>query len=77
MLPLTFADAKDYDKIKEGDKVDLPVSKLAPEKPLKMLVNHNDGTKDEILLNHTFNSAQIEWFKAGSALNLIAGKNKN
>ncbi len=76
MLPLTFADPKDYDKIKEDDKVDLLISDLAPEKPVKMIVKHDDGSKDEITLNHTFNSAQIEWFKAGSALNLIAQKNK-
>ena len=77
MLPLTFADPKDYDKIKEDDKVDLLISNLAPDKPVKMIVKHSDGSKDEVMLNHTFNSAQIEWFKAGSALNLIAQKNKN
>ncbi len=77
MLPLTFADPKDYDKIKEDDKVDLLISNLAPDKQVKMVVKHSDGSKDEIMLNHTFNSAQIEWFKAGSALNLIAKKNKN
>lgn len=74
MLPLTFADPKDYDKIKEDDKVDLLISSLAPEKKVKMIVKHSDGTKDEIMLNHTMNSSQIEWFKAGSALNLIAQK---
>jgi aconitate hydratase len=77
MLPLTFADPKDYDKIKENDKVDLLVTQLAPSKQLKMIVKHSDGTKDEIMLNHTMNEAQIGWFKAGSALNLIAEKNKN
>jgi aconitate hydratase len=77
MLPLTFADPKDYDKIKEDDKIDLPVTKLTTGKQLKMVVKHKDGSKDEIMLNHSFNDAQIEWFKAGSALNLIAQKNKN
>lgn len=77
MLPLTFADPKDYDKIKEDDKVTIFVSQLQPEKPLKMLVKHSDGTQDEILLNHTMNASQIEWFKAGSALNLIAKSQKN
>jgi len=72
MLPLTFADPKDYDKIKEDDRVTIFVSQLAPEKPVKMLVKHSDGTQDEIWLNHTMNASQIEWFKAGSALNLIA-----
>lgn len=76
MLPLTFADPKDYDKIQEDDKVDLLISDLAPEKQVKMIVKHKDGSKDEVMLNHTFNKAQIEWFKAGSALNLIASKQK-
>ncbi len=76
MLPLTFADPKDYDKIKEDDKVDLLVTQLSPGKQLKMIVKHSDGTKDEIMLNHTMNETQIGWFKAGSALNLIAEKNK-
>ncbi|MBK7632163.1 MAG: aconitate hydratase [Ignavibacteriales bacterium] len=76
MLPLTFADPKDYDKIKEDDKVDLLISFLAPEKQVKMIVKHRDGSKDEVMLNQTFNAAQIEWFKAGSALNLIASKQK-
>ncbi len=76
MLPLTFADPKDYEKIKEDDKIDLLISNLAPDKQVKMIIKHSDGSKDEVMLNHTFNSAQIEWFKAGSALNLIAQKNK-
>ncbi len=76
MLPLTFADPKDYDKIKEDDKVDILISSLAPEKQVKMIVKHKDGSKDEVMLNQTFNTAQIEWFKAGSALNLIASKQK-
>ncbi|AFH50575.1 Aconitase A [Ignavibacterium album JCM 16511] len=77
MLPLTFADPKDYDKIREDDKVTIFVSQLQPEKPIKMLVKHSDGTQDEIWLNHTMNASQIEWFKAGSALNLIAKSQKN
>ena len=76
MLPFTFADPKDYNKIKENDKVDLLVSQLAPEKQVKMITKHKDGSKDEIMLNHTMNETQIKWFKAGSALNLIAEKNK-
>ena len=76
MLPLTFADPKDFDKIREGDKVDLLISKIAPEKQIKMIVKHKDGSRTELMLNHTMNNAQIEWFKAGSALNLIAKKQK-
>ena len=75
MLPLTFANPNDYEKIKEEDKIDLQISSIAPDKQVKMIVKHKDGTKDEIMLNQTFNSAQIEWFKAGSALNLIAAQN--
>ncbi|MGB5530782.1 MAG: aconitate hydratase [Ignavibacteriaceae bacterium] len=77
MLPLTFADPKDYDKIKEADKIDLLVTHLEPGKQLKMIIKHKDGSKDEVMLNHTMNDAQIKWFKAGSALNLIAKQNSN
>ena len=74
MLPLTFADPSDYDKIKEDDKIDLLVQDLAPGKQVKMIVNHNDGTSDEVMLNQTFNEQQIGWFKSGSALNYLASK---
>jgi len=73
MLPLTFANPDDYEKIREDDKLSiLGLTEFAEEKPFKLIVKHNDGTIDEILLNHSFNSRQFEWFKAGSALNLIA-----
>jgi aconitate hydratase len=73
VLPLTFADPKDYDKIMEEDKVDIiGLDKLSPGDPVKMIVKHKEGKTDEILLNHTMNETQIKWFKAGSALNLIA-----
>ncbi len=73
MLPLTFANPNDYDKIQEDDKLSLVgLSEFAPEKQLKLIVKHSDGSVDEIMLNHSFNAGQIEWFKAGSALNLIA-----
>ncbi len=77
MLPLTFANPGDYDKIKEDDKVSiLGLKELAPEKQITLLAKHSDGSEDKILLNQTFNEAQIKWFKAGSALNLIAQSNK-
>ncbi len=77
MLPLTFANLFDYDKIKEDDKLSvIGITELAPEKQLKLVIKHKDGSKDEAMLNHTMNKAQIEWFKAGSALNLIAKMNK-
>jgi aconitate hydratase len=77
MLPLTFADPVDYDKIQEDDRASLiGLNELAPGKPVKMIIKHKDGSKDEITLNHTMNKSQIEWFRAGSALNLIAQQNK-
>ena len=76
MLPLTFANPSDYDKIKEDDRITLKVSEFAPEKPVKIRLKHKDGTNEEVLLNHSFNEAQIKWFKAGSALNLIAASQK-
>jgi len=77
MLPLTFAAPADYDNILEDDRISLVgLNELTPGKQLKMVIKHQDGTSDEAMLNHTMNKAQIEWFKAGSALNLIAEKNK-
>lgn len=73
LLPLTFKDPKDYDKVQQTDKIDLVnLNEFAPGKPIKCILKHADGSKDEIYLNHTFNADQIEWFKAGSALNRMA-----
>ncbi len=72
MLPLTFSHPSDYEKIREDDLFTLNAAGLAPEKQLTLTVKHVDGSIDNILLNHTFNQQQIGWFKAGSALNLIA-----
>ncbi|KAI9100360.1 aconitase family-domain-containing protein [Phlyctochytrium arcticum] len=73
MLPLTFADPKDYNKIDPADKVSiLGLTSFAPGKPVTLRVNKPDGKSVDIKLNHTFNQGQIEWFKAGSALNLMA-----
>ncbi len=72
MLGLTFADKSDYEKIQEDDSIDiLGLTSFTPGVPLTLVLNHKDGTKDEISVNHTYNESQIEWFKAGSALNLI------
>ena len=77
MLPLTFANPSDYDNIKEDDKLSvIGISNITPDKQLKLVIRHKDGSTDEAILNHTMNKAQIEWFKAGSALNLIAKMNK-
>lgn len=75
MLPLTFDNPADYDKIREDDLIDLDVKNITPGNQITMTVKHSDGTSDEIKLNHTMNEQQIEWFKAGSALNLISPKN--
>src|SRR5690606_11398110 len=72
MLALTFAEPADYDKIREDDRVTINVSQIAPGEPLTMTLLHADGVSESIQLNHTYNANQIEWFKAGSALNLIA-----
>ncbi|KLO16647.1 aconitate hydratase [Schizopora paradoxa] len=77
MLALTFADPADYDKIQPDDKLDiLGLESFAPGKNLTLVSKHKDGSKDEIELAHSFNEGQIEWFKAGSALNLMAAKAK-
>ncbi|TGK03821.1 aconitate hydratase [Leptospira semungkisensis] len=75
MLALTFADKADYDKIQEDDKIDiLGLTGFKEGTPLTLALHHKDGSKDEFKVNHTYNAQQIEWFKAGSALNLIGGK---
>ncbi|HEY1199483.1 MAG TPA: aconitate hydratase, partial [Niastella sp.] len=72
MLALTFANKEDYDKIQEDDSFDIVgLGSFEPGKPLSMVLNHKDGSKDTITLNHTYNKQQIEWFKAGGALNVI------
>ncbi|KAG5832485.1 hypothetical protein ANANG_G00291660 [Anguilla anguilla] len=70
LLPLTFADPHDYDKIRPDDKICIKGLKtFAPGKPLTAVIKHKDGSQDTIELNHTFNETQIEWFQSGSALN--------
>jgi aconitate hydratase len=72
MLALTFANKEDYDKVQENDAIDiLGLTSFAEGSPVTMVLHHSDGTIDEILLNHTYNAQQIEWFKAGGALNVI------
>ncbi len=72
MLALTFADKADYDKIQEDDTIDIVgLTSFAPNTPLTLVLTHKDGSKQEIKVNHTYNEQQIEWFKAGGALNII------
>lgn len=78
MLGITFANESDYDKIQENDTLDLiDLESFAPDKPLTLRLNHADGSSEDIIVNHTYNQQQIEWFRAGSALNLIAEKEKH
>jgi aconitate hydratase len=72
MLALTFANKEDYDKILEDDTFDiLGLESFAPNTPLELVLRHADGSSETILVNHTYNEQQIEWFKAGGALNII------
>lgn len=73
MLALTFANESDYDKIREDDTIDISdLTSFAPDRQLTLVFHHSDGTQDVIKANHSYNANQIEWFKAGSALNLMA-----
>ena len=78
MLALTFDNKDDYDKVLEDDTVDIiGLSSFAPGRPLSVALNHADGTKDVIPVNHSYNAQQIEWFKAGGALNVIRAEFAN
>ncbi|HRI47703.1 MAG TPA: hypothetical protein PK559_11410, partial [Ignavibacteriaceae bacterium] len=63
-----------YDKIREDDMIDLDVKDIEPGSQVTMTLKHSDGTTETVLLNHTMNKQQIDWFKVGSALNLMAKK---
>jgi aconitate hydratase len=77
MLALTFANEADYDKIQEDDRVDFTdLTAFAPGKPLTLVFKHTDGSKDTVVCNHTYNDQQIEWFKAGGALNIIRAQQR-
>ena len=72
MLGLTFTNKEDYYKIQEDDSIDIVgLTSFAPGKPLTVVLNHKDGSVDNVTVNHTYNEQQIEWFKAGGALNVI------
>jgi aconitate hydratase len=77
MLALTFSNEADYEKIQEDDRIDfVDLTTFAPGKPLTLVLNHSNGSKDTIAVNHTYNAQQIEWFKAGGALNIIRAQQK-
>ena len=72
MLALTFDDKADYEKFREDDAIDIVgLTSFAPNQKLTLVLHHNDGTQDEIKVNHSYNEQQIEWFKEGAALNII------
>jgi aconitate hydratase len=72
MLALTFANKEDYNRIQENDTIDIVgLTTFAPGKPLTLVLHHDNGSTEEISVNHTYNAQQIEWFKAGGALNII------
>jgi aconitate hydratase len=72
MLAFTFANKADYDKVQEDDTIDITgLTSFAPGSQINMVLHHRDGSADTIALNHTYNAPQIEWFKAGGALNVI------
>jgi aconitate hydratase len=75
LLALTFSNPDDYEKILEDDKISLvDLNNISPGKQVKCIITHSDGNKEEIMLNHSYNQAQIEWFKAGSALNVLRNR---
>ncbi len=72
MLGLTFADKNDYEKFQEDDQIDIiGLNEFAPGKALTLVLHHADGSSENIQVNHTYNDQQIEWFRAGGALNII------
>lgn len=72
MLALTFVNKSDYEHIQEDDRIDITgLTSFTPGKPLMIVLHHSDGTKDQFPVNHTYNQVQIDWFKAGGALNLL------
>jgi aconitate hydratase len=72
LLALTFGDPADYERIREGDRISLVgLSDLASGRPVECVVTHEDGSTETIRLNHSYSATQLEWFRAGSALNLL------
>jgi len=76
MLPITFVNPSDYELFREDDKFSLDLSSFVPGKILTGTIHHSDGNSQTIEVKHSFNQQQIDWFYAGSALNLIAARQK-
>ena len=71
VLALTFMNPADYDKVREGDKIDVRCAGIKPGEPVSVVLHHTDGSTDSFMVSHTYNSQQIGWFRAGSALNSL------
>ena len=72
LLPLTFSNQEDYELIRENDRVSLTgLSNLTPGQPVDCTITHSDGTFNQLKVNHSFGTKQLEWFIAGSALNMF------
>ena len=72
ILPLTFADPADYDRVRQTDRIGVVgLAKLAPGRPVEVVLHHEDGSADRVSTSHSLNREQIEWFRAGSALNVL------
>jgi aconitate hydratase len=75
VLPLTFADPADYDKVRVDDRISITgLADLTPGNPVTAVIHHADGSEESIVLNHSLNAEQVEWFRAGSALNVLRSK---
>ncbi len=78
VLALTFADPLDYYKIMEDDRISINgLNNLKPMKSVKCILHHVDGREEEISLQHSYNESQLEWFRAGSALNILRSKEES
>ena len=72
VLALTFSQESDYDLIRQDDTIDIVgLDSLDPGQPVKCILNHSDGSRHEISLSHSYSKFQLEWFRAGSALNVL------
>jgi len=74
VLALTFAEPSDYDKVQKGDNIDVKCSRITPGVDISVVLNHIDGTSETIVAKHSYNAQQLEWFRAGSALNYLCKK---
>jgi len=78
VLPLSFVDRDDYERVQRDDRVSLNgLATLAPGSTIAMVLCHSSGDEERVLLQHTMNTEQIKWFKAGSALNRIRARGRD